>query len=474
MAQAEDTELRDLVIEALEKNGSLAKIRALLRANIFLAFEDECENKKQNESLDNILNLPEGALCCSIVHEFLEFCNLKNTLFVYKSESRQGRAYKYEGQKTLTEKINLGKGDCNQEPVLVSLIKIALQMGQLKYQNNTIKTSEKKYDNSYKDEQNCTYIVHEDSSSATCNSQSDNSSDEKNQLHLRLQLDNSDTDTSSDSARDKTTSEYIPSQHVIVPETVKENSENTKNNMPQNTFLLGKQHANLSSFYITDLKFGNNSSSDSTSYVELKPFTPFDEKLLNTTGVPIVENIEHKFTHSLKAVPTPMEIIKKSEDNVTPDSMPSGTMSSTSLKNESPKSSKLNENKLIEESVKSDAEYSYDFSSSTTPKKNVEELLKSPESVQGEFCQNSNKIKNDKPINSGSSHSSVSISDVTDLLSDKSYSHGHVTNDADTSHNKKSKINSEKKSSRTDDDSGDFSESPIPSLSNLSLDIHSD
>lgn len=60
MAQAEDTELRDLVIEALERNGSLAKIRALLRANIFLAFEDECENLKQNVNLDNILKLPEG------------------------------------------------------------------------------------------------------------------------------------------------------------------------------------------------------------------------------------------------------------------------------------------------------------------------------------------------------------------------------------------------------------------------------
>ncbi|XP_013166532.1 PREDICTED: T-cell activation GTPase-activating protein 1-like isoform X2 [Papilio xuthus] len=63
MAQSEDTELRDLVVEALEKNGSLAKIRALLRANIFLVFEDECENIKQNVSLDSILKLPEGVPC---------------------------------------------------------------------------------------------------------------------------------------------------------------------------------------------------------------------------------------------------------------------------------------------------------------------------------------------------------------------------------------------------------------------------
>nr|XP_037871797.1 centrosomal protein 43 isoform X2 [Bombyx mori] len=62
MAQSEDTELRDLVIEALEKNGSLAKIRALLRANVFLAFEEDCDIK-QNPSLDNIFNLPEENGC---------------------------------------------------------------------------------------------------------------------------------------------------------------------------------------------------------------------------------------------------------------------------------------------------------------------------------------------------------------------------------------------------------------------------
>ncbi|XP_013195385.2 centrosomal protein 43-like [Amyelois transitella] len=467
MAQAEDTELRDLVIEALEKNGSLAKIRALLRANVFLAFEDECENIKHNESLDNILNLPEGVLCCSIVHDFLEYCNLKNTLFVYKSESRQGRAYKIEGQRELADKFNFGKGDCNREPVLISLVKSVLQNSQKIYQNNINKPTDKKYDALYKDEQNCTYIVHEDSSSASCNSHSDNSSDEKNRLHLRLQSENSDTDTSSDSAKDKTNSEYIPSEHVLVPEKNKESYTNKQIYNQQNTYLLNPQQENHSLCYLNDLKFGNNSSSESTSYVELKPFSSFDEKLLNTTGVPIVVTEKDDFTHSMQTIPPPLEITKKPEDNITPDSVPSGTISSSSLNNESPKPSKPNEKKSAEESGKSDIEYSYDFSSSATTKKDPEEH--SPQSIPEDF----NEIKDSLQHNSASSQSSVSISDVTDLLSEKNYSYGLVQNDKHLSQNKILQT-SEKKASRTDDDSGDFSESPVPSLSNLSLDIHSD
>lgn len=486
MAQTEDTELRDLVIEALERNGSLAKIRALLRANVFLAFEDDRENVKQNICLDNILKHPEGILSLSIVHEFLEFCNLKNTLFVYMSESRQRKEYNYEGPKVLADKLNILKRESLAEPLLVTLIKNCMKPCQRKYYDqgdgNNQKTNEKNNDNNFKDEQNCTYIVHEDSGSATSNSNSDNSSDEKNKLHLQLQLDNSDTDTSSsDSMRDKSSSEYIPSEHVV------KQNENTK---VDNRNIIPQRHScgvetrnpittsdtkNLS--YLQNLKMFNNSSSESTSYVDLKPFNPKDKKLLNTTGVPLIEADEEQLLNSM----VPQSASNLHSQNLIMDSIATASLSSNSSPTkteEKDKSSKTGK----EESGKTDvetAEYSYDFSSSPVTKNVAGSKVKSPSSLQEEKSPNKNASLDSPHQNSQSSQSSVSISDVADLISEKSVSF---------SQHHKEKMLSEKsnlhegndysKKLSTDrnksDDSVDFSESPVPSLSNLSLDIHSD
>lgn len=507
MAQAEDTELRDLVIEALERNGSLAKIRALLRANIFLAFEDECENLKQNINLDNILKLPEGLLALSVVHEFLEFCCLKNTLFVYMSESRQGNEYNYDEKKILSEKLNLPKCDTIKEPILLTLIKNMLKPHQKKYfdPNDNSNNHEKCDDKNYREEQNCTYILHEDSQSSTTNtSQSDNSSDEKNKLHLRLQLDNSDTDTSSDSARDKTSSEYVPGDHILqIGNTgVKSNYISKKSSdcvdaRDQNKLVKCDRPGNDATLLMSELKLTTNSSSDSTSYVELKPFTSFDEKMLNTAGLPIMET----------------DVMDQTKTNI---------LSITNVQNDFPSAkstplAKSSESKVVEdnekkslESGKSDgdtAEFSYgdDFSSSPISKfKDVTDKPVKSESVQNELEKSSNKnssiesphLTSQSPHQtsqsphqssqsphqtsqsphqiSQSSQSSVSLSDVADLISEKS-SISHKNNKSNVSGSIHSKDKADFKQSKLySDDSGDFTESPVPSLSNLSLDIHSD
>ncbi|KAM3966749.1 uncharacterized protein ACR2FA_012293 [Aphomia sociella] len=480
MAQAEDTELRDLVVDALEKNGSLAKIRALLRANIFLAFEDETDNVKQNVSLDNILKVPEGMLCLSIVHEFLDFCNLKNTLFVYKSETRQGKEYNYGGQKSLLDKLYMTKHDCIKEPVLLMLLKSLLKHQKIDIQSKGVNnTKQENNDPTYN--QNCTYIVNEDSSTTASNSQSDNSLDEKNKLHLRLPLDNSDTDTSSDSARDKTSSEYVLNQHVI------ESAQHQRESVIQNVnSLISNNQIIAPSYYLNDLKVNNNSSSDSTSYVELKPYNSVDEKMLNTTGVPILDNtinIDNNIESS-KQIQQNKSIeqtdINKNTNVSKVDTLPSPSISyasSTSLKKDNSKES-VHETKGHEEHGKSDGEtidYSYDFSSSENSKKDSIAPLKSPISIN-EVSKSNKNVTNDSQLqNSQDSHSSISISDIADLLSEKSSSFGH-TNDIDSSDNKhkgsSNKIS--KRNSNNDDDSGDFSESPVPSLSNLSLDVHSE
>ncbi|KAJ8734119.1 hypothetical protein PYW07_014670 [Mythimna separata] len=488
MAQAEDTELRDLVMEALERNGSLAKIRALLRANIFLAFEDECENLKQNVNLDNILKLPEGLLALSVVHEFLEFCCLKNTLFVYMSESRQGSAYKYEGKKKLSEKMNLPKSDNIKEPILLTVLKNMLKPHQKKYfdtnANSKYNSHEKNDDKNYRDEQNCTYILHEDSQSSTTNSsQSDNSSDEKNKLHLRLQLDNSDTDTSSDSARDKTSSEYIPGDHILQVDNsganssyIAKKSSDCVDSRDQNKFVTFTRPGN-ETLLMSELKLTANSSSDSTSYVELKPFNSLDEKMLNTAGLPSVE----------------MDVKDHSDTNIVSLRNVQNDLSSpksASLSNKSPSShNQASENKIVEasekksvESGKSEgdtAEFSYgdDFSSSASKiKENIDKQSKSSSSAQEELDRslNKNATVESPHQTSQSSQSSVSLSDVADLISEKS-SLSITNNKSKPSGSTQSKGKADVRQSKVhSDDSGDFTESPVPSLSNLSLDIHSD
>ncbi|XP_042301725.1 centrosomal protein 43 isoform X5 [Sceloporus undulatus] len=90
-ATEEDTELRDLLVQTLESSGVLNKIKAELRAAVFLALEEQekVENKTPlvNESLRKFLNTKDGRLVASLVAEFLQFFNLDFTLAVFQPES---------------------------------------------------------------------------------------------------------------------------------------------------------------------------------------------------------------------------------------------------------------------------------------------------------------------------------------------------------------------------------------------------
>ncbi|XP_067149596.1 centrosomal protein 43 isoform X1 [Apteryx mantelli] len=90
-ATEEDTELRDLLVQTLESSGVLNKIKAELRAAVFLALEEQekVENKTPlvNESLKNFLSTKDGRLVAGLVAEFLRFFNLDFTLAVFQPES---------------------------------------------------------------------------------------------------------------------------------------------------------------------------------------------------------------------------------------------------------------------------------------------------------------------------------------------------------------------------------------------------
>ncbi|XP_048456602.1 FGFR1 oncogene partner isoform X2 [Rhincodon typus] len=91
MSAEEDTELRDLLVQTLENSGVLNKIKAEIRAAVFLALEEQerVENKTPlvNESLKKFLNTEDGRLVAGLVAEFLQFFNLDFTLAVFRPET---------------------------------------------------------------------------------------------------------------------------------------------------------------------------------------------------------------------------------------------------------------------------------------------------------------------------------------------------------------------------------------------------
>ncbi|CAG9768188.1 unnamed protein product [Ceutorhynchus assimilis] len=124
----EDVELRDLLAQTLEKNGCLAKLRAELRANVFLALdEDEKLSKQQpfqNHKVRSYLQTAEGRTIFCLVHEFLEFFNLQYTLSVFEPESYLDSVGQYEGRKKLADNLGLNSEN-EQVPLLQQLFKIA-------------------------------------------------------------------------------------------------------------------------------------------------------------------------------------------------------------------------------------------------------------------------------------------------------------------------------------------------------------
>ena len=94
----EDTELRDLVAATLENSGILGKIKAQLRANVYIALEegDNVKNKSKliNQKLADFLSTTNGRLVAGLVREFLEFFDLNYSLAVFDPETNIGRIKK--------------------------------------------------------------------------------------------------------------------------------------------------------------------------------------------------------------------------------------------------------------------------------------------------------------------------------------------------------------------------------------------
>ncbi|XP_062980523.1 centrosomal protein 43 [Elgaria multicarinata webbii] len=125
-ATEEDTELRDLLVQTLETTGVLNKIKAELRAAVFLALEEQekVENKTPlvNESLKKFLNTKDGRLVASLVAEFLQFFNLDFTLAVFQPESSTLNAL--EARENLAQDLGIVEAKTTVDgPLLLEVVR---------------------------------------------------------------------------------------------------------------------------------------------------------------------------------------------------------------------------------------------------------------------------------------------------------------------------------------------------------------
>ncbi|XP_066257873.1 centrosomal protein 43-like [Euwallacea similis] len=123
----EEVELKDLLFQTLETDGSLAKIRAQMRASIFLALDEDIKAIKQQPlqsvRVRSYLKTPEGRTLFFLVHEFLEFFNFQFTIQVFKPEAYLDTLTELQGRENLAK--NLGLNGNLEVPLLQQILSIA-------------------------------------------------------------------------------------------------------------------------------------------------------------------------------------------------------------------------------------------------------------------------------------------------------------------------------------------------------------
>ncbi|KAM5325199.1 centrosomal protein 43 [Glossophaga mutica] len=129
----EDTELRDLLVQTLENSGVLNRIKAELRAAVFLALEEQekIENKTPlvNESLKKFLTTKDGRLVASLVAEFLQFFNLDFTLAVFQPETSTCQGL--DGRADLARDLGIPEAEgAGGGPLLLEVIRRCQQKGE--------------------------------------------------------------------------------------------------------------------------------------------------------------------------------------------------------------------------------------------------------------------------------------------------------------------------------------------------------
>ncbi|XKL68620.1 hypothetical protein PGB90_006389 [Kerria lacca] len=134
MSLNDDCELQDLVKKTLEKSGSMSKIRAELRANVFLALEENgcLQNlKSKNIELENFAKKSDGILLLCLIREFLEYFGLSFTASVFDPElASYGIEYNCKDHSRLYDELNVtcSSSDGKKTPFLCQMLQIIRNM----------------------------------------------------------------------------------------------------------------------------------------------------------------------------------------------------------------------------------------------------------------------------------------------------------------------------------------------------------
>ncbi|XP_047429485.1 FGFR1 oncogene partner isoform X4 [Mugil cephalus] len=132
-AAEDDTELRDLLVQNLENSGVLNKLKAEMRAAVFLAMEeqDRLEGKPPliNESLNQCLKSRDGRLVVSLIVDFLQVFNLDFSLAVFQPETNTLNGL--DSRDLVCRELGLSESDLNRKsPLLLELVKRGRQRDQ--------------------------------------------------------------------------------------------------------------------------------------------------------------------------------------------------------------------------------------------------------------------------------------------------------------------------------------------------------
>ncbi|XP_075968225.1 centrosomal protein 43 isoform X4 [Anarhichas minor] len=148
-ATEDDTELRDLLIQNLENNGVLNKLKAEMRAAVFLAMEeqDQLENKSPliNENLKKCLNSRDGRLVAGLIVDFLQVFNLDFSLAVFQPEINSLNSL--DSRDLVCRDLCLSESEVNRNcPLLLELVRRGRHKPSEEPSQKQISVARKKFD----------------------------------------------------------------------------------------------------------------------------------------------------------------------------------------------------------------------------------------------------------------------------------------------------------------------------------------
>lgn len=119
-------DLKNTVIQTLESNGILGKLRAQLRSSVFSVIENQDNNTKagvgfqwENPLAPKIVETTEGQLCTDLIREFLEFYRMDYTLSTFLPEC--SLCHEPNSRSEIEAKVGLPPADTSI-PLLMHLI----------------------------------------------------------------------------------------------------------------------------------------------------------------------------------------------------------------------------------------------------------------------------------------------------------------------------------------------------------------